>query len=536
MKIKELVNFIQYSSCKVDIILTDNIFMPEILQYFILQGFEEKYLESYLFGLWTQNQGVSLFNRNFHNRIAELQEGPKDWTEHIPVWIPFPVEDVNAFDIVEVIRWNASQIGKNFSQLFVQNAHLIFDDNNPRRTEALIDFYKTNRVIGATESTGNKIHLIWNPHYPVPNTLKSVLPILEIDKDEDWEEVIEKLFIWVNDEELRQLKGLSLSKRIYAMDMLFTCDNFDIHSIKKELFKESIVEFVQRVSFEEVGGLENLKEWIKLRSGLFGNPEAKEFGIQTPKGVLLLGIPGTGKSLSAKAIAHQLDLPLVKLDIGKIFRGFVGESEATLRQTLKEIEAMSPVVLWIDEIEKGVAGMNPSASTDSGTAARVLGTLLNWMQEKTAEVFIVATANNMEALPPELIRKGRFDEVFFVDLPNKYERWSIFEVHIRKSAKIEYAEISELFDETEIVQATENFTGAEIENAVNEMLIKAFAEQAPRSHWHKIFIETAKEIIPLALTMSEEIQRMREWARNKTRNASGTSFLWNTSGNNFIAN
>jgi len=206
----------------------------------------------------------------------------------------------------------------------------------------------------------------------------------------------------------------------------------DLLSEKKQIIRKTgILEYIDsKVNLEDVGGLATLKKWLHLRSQCFGQI-AQEFGVGTPKGLLLTGVPGCGKSLTAKCVSSSWNMPLLRLDMGKIFQGVVGSSESNIRSALRTAEAISPCILWIDEIEKGLSGSSGGAS-DGGTATRVFGTLLTWMQEETAPVFVFATANNINSLPPELLRKGRFDEIFFVDFPSTLERKKILEIHLKK--------------------------------------------------------------------------------------------------------
>ncbi len=261
-----------------------------------------------------------------------------------------------------------------------------------------------------------------------------------------------------------------------------------------------------------VGGLESLKGWLLRRTSAFGEA-ARRFGLPEPKGLLLLGVQGCGKSLTAKAIASTWKLPLLRLDMGRIFSGLVGSSEENLRRAIRVAESVAPAVLWVDEIEKGLSGVASSGQSDGGTTARVFGALLTWLQEKTAPVFVVATANRIELLPPELLRKGRFDEIFFIDLPAAPERHEILRIHVARRGRK-----AEAFDLARLAQLAEGFSGAELEQAVISALYDAFAEQVDLGQGH---LERAvKESVPLAATMREEIGRLREWAHTRTRPAS----------------
>jgi len=263
----------------------------------------------------------------------------------------------------------------------------------------------------------------------------------------------------------------------------------------------------------DVGGLDALKSWLAARKAAFGSAKAKAFGLPEPKGLLLLGVPGCGKSLSAKTIAREWELPLLRLDAGKLFGIHVGQSEQQTRAAVEAAEACAPCVLWIDEVEKGLGGANGS-SGDSGTTQRVFGTLLTWLQEKTSPVFVVATANRVASIPPELLRKGRFDEIFFVDLPDKGEREEIARIHLDRRGRT----WTDWGQHGLIAKETEGFSGAEIEQAVIDGLFEAFSKGAELSVQH--VVEAAKRTTPLVKTMGEEIKALRSWAQGRTRLAS----------------
>jgi len=257
--------------------------------------------------------------------------------------------------------------------------------------------------------------------------------------------------------------------------------------------------------FAEVGGLENLKRWIRLRRTAILEADISQ---DAPRGILLVGVQGSGKSLAAKAVAGMWQLPLLRLDFGTLFNKFFGETERNLREALKAAESMAPCVLWIDEIEKAIA----SGDYDSGTSRRILGNLLTWMSERTAPVFIVATANNIEHLPPELVRKGRLDEIFFVDLPDAATRAEILAIHLRKR---EHKPLD--FDVPELAQLTAGFSGAEIEQAIVAATYLAREQQVVMNSDH---IRT--EILqtrPLSRVMAEKINNLRAWARERTVSA-----------------
>lgn len=266
---------------------------------------------------------------------------------------------------------------------------------------------------------------------------------------------------------------------------------------------------------ENIGGLENLKEWLKKRGYAFSK-EAKEYGLDTPRGVLLLGVQGCGKSLSAKAIAKAWQFPLLRFDLGKVFGGIVGESESNIRNALKIAQTIAPCVLWIDEIEKGFSGFQSSGRTDGGTTSRVLGTFLTWMQEKTEPVFVVATANDISQLPPELLRKGRLDEIFFVDLPGLESRKEILSIHIGKKERE-----PDDFDLEKLAKESKGYSGAELEEAVREAMFQAFSDE--REFATDDISKAIETIVPLVATMPETIADLRKWAKARARPASEES-------------
>lgn len=257
--------------------------------------------------------------------------------------------------------------------------------------------------------------------------------------------------------------------------------------------------------FSDVGGLQNLREWLTKREQAFRGGG----GIDTPRGVLLLGVQGGGKSLAAKAVAGMWHLPLLRLDMGAVYNKFFGESERNVREALKLAETMAPCVLWIDEIEKGIA----SGDNDGGTSRRVLGTLLTWMAERQAPVFMVATANDIAALPPELIRKGRFDEIFFVDLPSPTVREEIFRIHLHRRGLD-----PDGFELGEVSRLTDGFTGAEIEQVVVAATYSAGAVNESVQTRH--LLEELSNTVPLSVTMAEQISALREWCRHRAVPAS----------------
>ena len=275
--------------------------------------------------------------------------------------------------------------------------------------------------------------------------------------------------------------------------------------------KTGILEFVTtNLSIDDIGGLDNLKSWLKKRNNSWSE-NAKKYCIPAPKGVLITGVPGCGKSLTAKAMSAIWQLPLLRLDLGKIFSGLVGSSEENMRRAIATAEAVAPSILWVDEIEKGLSGVNSGG--DSGVTSRIFGQFLTWMQEKEAPVFVIATANNINNLPPELMRKGRFDEIFFVDIPTFNERVEIFKLHLKKRLKDkEVSQKVPITDEVckKLASLTEGFIGAEIEQVVISALYEAFFEK--RALEFKDLEKTIKNTVPLSTTQREQILALRAWA------------------------
>ena len=288
---------------------------------------------------------------------------------------------------------------------------------------------------------------------------------------------------------------------------------------KQAVRKAGLLEYVDTdIDLAGVGGLDNLKRWLRRRDNSW-LAEAAEYGIPAPRGVLITGVPGCGKSLTAKAVAASWRLPLLRLDIGKVFSGIVGSSESNLRTAIRSAEAAAPAVLWVDEIEKGFSGVG--ATGDSGTASRVFGGFLTWMQEKTAPVFVIATSNNVQSLPPELLRKGRFDEIFFVDLPAPDERAQIWELHVRKHIHAAPHHAGFIFGDVlraDLVLATEGFSGAEIEQAVIAGLFDAFSER--RDITGDDLRLAVERSVPLSVTQAESLAALRAWAGERAVSAS----------------
>jgi SpoVK/Ycf46/Vps4 family AAA+-type ATPase len=292
---------------------------------------------------------------------------------------------------------------------------------------------------------------------------------------------------------------------------------------KKQVIRKSrVLEYYDAVEdMAYVGGMGELKAWLQKRSLAFGE-RARRFGLPEPRGLLLLGVQGGGKSLLAKSVAGLWKLPLLRLDMGKVFSEMVGASEENIRTALRLAESISPCVLWLDELEKGLSGLGSSNRSDAGTAARVFGSFLVWMQEKTAPVFVIATSNDISLLPPELLRKGRFDEIFFIDLPRFEERQEIFAIHLAKRHREASA-----FDLARLARETDGFSGAEIEQVIISALYDAF--EAGEDLSDADLLRNIRQTVPLSQTMKEQITGLRNWARTHARPASidaGATVPW----------
>jgi ATP-dependent 26S proteasome regulatory subunit len=288
-------------------------------------------------------------------------------------------------------------------------------------------------------------------------------------------------------------------------------------SEKRQLIRRNgILEYLEEEgTLEDIGGSDDLKLWLKQRSIAF-TERAREYGLPQPKGVLLLGVPGCGKSLIAKATSNVWQLPLLRLDLGRVYDGStVGRSEANLRNALKTAESVSPAILFIDELDKAFAGGAGSADSDGGTSSRILGSFLTWMQEKKSPVFVMATANRVERLPGEFLRKGRFDEIFFVDLPSEDERRQIFSIHLGKRRP----DVTR-FDVEQLAKISEGYSGAEIEQAIIAAMYDAFAHN--REFTQLDIIAAIRATFPLSRTMTEQVEALRKWAQQRARPASDT--------------
>ncbi len=412
---------------------------------------------------------------------------------------------------------------KNNILLLLEDFHPDLTEDKPRTIRRLRNF--------ALDNSKDKTLLFSQPFRQLPKELEKEVHILELPYPsfDDIKAIYKKVCLAYNipnsdnpdDELIESALGLTImeAEKVFSLayienDALSSTEVPLVIREKENVIKKSgyLEYYHPKETMTDVGGLANLKDWLIKRGRAF-DKGAQDFGLTYPRGILLLGIPGTGKSLTAKAVGNEWHFPLLRLDMGKIFGGIVGESEKNIREALNIAEAIAPSILWIDEIEKGMSGIASSGSTDGGTTARVLGTFLTWMQEKTKPVFVVATANDISQLPPELLRKGRVDEIFFVDLPTENEREEIIKIHLKKKNRN-----PQNFDTNKLAQASKGFSGAELEEVIKEALFQAYDEEKEVTNEH--ILEAIEKTFPLSRTMHETISKMRLWAKSRAVSAS----------------
>lgn len=365
--------------------------------------------------------------------------------------------------------------------------------------------------------------VLLSPRIAIPDDLTEVLTVLEfpLPAAPEIKAEIERLLMAtggnslsgkVLDDLVRSCQGLSMERirrvlaRAIATHGELQPEDVDLvlEEKRQTIRQTQILDFYPATEqISDIGGLDNLKDWLLRRGGSF-TEKARQYGLPHPRGLMLVGIQGTGKSLTAKAIAHHWHLPLLRLDVGRLFGGLVGESESRTRQMIQVAEALAPCILWIDEIDKAFSGLGSKG--DAGTTSRVFGTFITWLAEKTSPVFVVSTANDIQALPPEMLRKGRFDEIFFVGLPSQEERKAIFNVHLSRLRPHNLKS----YDIDRLAYETPDFSGAEIEQTLVEAMHIGFSQN--RDFATDDILEAASQIIPLARTAVEQIQKLQEWA------------------------
>jgi AAA+ superfamily predicted ATPase len=419
-----------------------------------------------------------------------------------------------------------------YAAFFLENTKdkfiLLAEDLHPD-FDAPVNIKRIRTIAFNNPATPNKTLVLSQPFHRLPKELEKEVHVLELpyptanDIETIYEEVHKKNSAKKVPDAPPELINAALGLTIMEAERAFSLAYVESGQLtKKEVplvirEKENVIRksgyleyYHPKEKLEDVGGLDNLKDWLTKRGRGF-DKGASDFGLNPPRGILLLGIPGTGKSLIAKAVGNLWKFPLLRLDMGKIFGGFVGESECNIRGALKIAEAIAPSILWIDEIEKGLSGLASSGRSDGGTTARVLGTFLTWMQEKSRPVFVVATANNIAQLPPELLRKGRVDEIFFVDLPNEAEREKIFEIHLRLKNRD-----PRNFDISEHAKVSKGFSGAEIEEVIQDALFRAYDRGNGSEVSDDDINDAIEKTFPLSQTMRETIDTMRRWAKSRT--------------------
>ncbi len=432
---------------------------------------------------------------------------------------------INAVESVAKSNEDAIYIFKDF--------HIYFGgDRNARPDYTVIR--KLRDIIPALKSSRKTVVFI-SSKLVIPCDMEKEISILDFDlpSAEEIQSLLEELISGLNPENVhltnddkillsRSALGLTMQEAENAFcRAIVKLKGLDlnaisiIHEEKNQVVKKTgVLEFVKSdLNIDDIGGLENLKKWLIRRNNSWSE-RAQAYNLPAPKGVLITGVPGCGKSLTAKAMSAIWGLPLLKLDMGKIFGGIVGSSEENMRKAIATAEAVSPSILWVDEIEKGFSGLKSGG--DSGTSARVFGTFLTWMQEKTDPVFVIATANDISSLPPELLRKGRFDEIFFVDLPTTKEREKIFKVHINKRIKSSSVQHEITTDDSvcrELADLSAGYVGAEIEQIVISAMYEAF--YANRGLRKEDIIKAIKETVPLSSTQREQILELRAWAKER---------------------
>ncbi len=424
-----------------------------------------------------------------------------------------------------------------FVEKFPANSPVIFILRDFQRFLEDISIARKLRNLARSLKSQPKNIVIIAPSISIPAELSEVMTMLEFplptgaEIRQEVQSLLtamgQKLGEQVVDELVRSAQGLSM-ERIRRVMARAIAAHGEIQPEDVELMLEEKRQTIRQTQIldyypaqeqiSDIGGLDNLKDWLLRRGGAFTD-KARQYGLPHPRGLLLVGIQGTGKSLTAKAIAHHWHLPLLRLDVGRLFGGLVGESESRTRQMIQLAEALAPCILWIDEIDKAFSGVD--ARGDGGTTNRVFGTFINWLAEKKSPVFVVATANNIQALPPEMLRKGRFDEIFFVGLPNQEEREAIFLLHLNRLRPHNLKS----YDVDRLAYETPDFSGAEIEQTIIEAMHLGFSQN--RDFTTDDILTAASQIIPLARTAQEQIQLLQNWAASgKARLASRQSNKW----------
>jgi len=418
----------------------------------------------------------------------------------------------------------------------VEPAIYAFKDFHPFLTKTNYAVVRKLRDIAQNLKSSYKTVVLLSPFLELPAELEKDITVIDflLPNLEELGRLLDNIIAEVKDnpkirieldaagreEILKAALGLTLAeaenvfaKALVTGGKLARDDVAAIFAEKRQIIRKSgLLDYCEPdVAFQEVGGLAALKDWLVKRKLAFTD-SAQEFGLPPPRGVLLLGVQGCGKSMCAKAVSSLWQLPLLRFDVGKMFSSLVGSSEENVRRAIRIAESIAPCVLWVDEIDKAFGALD-GRSTDSGTTHRVLGTLVTWLSEKTTPVFVIATANNIRVLPPELMRKGRFDDIFFVDLPDEIERRQIYAIHLARRNRD-----PKKFDLDELAMRSDGYSGAEIEQAVIAALFDAFSQH--RDLADADIVTALAETVPLSKTMEHEIGALREWCLHRSRHAS----------------
>ena len=419
----------------------------------------------------------------------------------------------------------------------VEPAIFLFKDFHPFLTKNNFAIIRKLKDIALHLKNSFKTIILISPVMEIPAELDKEVTVINFPQPtkEDLGLMLDKIIEEVRDRKQIQIDldgdgrerllqaalGLTLGEaenvfaKIIVQEQRLSADHVnEVFAEKQQIIRKSglLEYYAAEEDFSNVGGLGVLKDWLHKRAVAF-TEEARSFGLPSPKGILLLGVQGCGKSLCAKAVSRLWQLPLLRFDMGRMFGSLVGSSEENVRRAIAVAESVAPAVLWVDEIDKAFVGSQSSGTTDGGTTARVFGTFLTWLSEKKAPVFVVCTANDVSQLPPELLRKGRLDEIFYVDLPSEEERADIFRIHLAKRGRD-----PERFDVPALVGGSEDFSGAEIEEAIISALYDAFYERKELETAY--VLASLAQTVPLAKTMAEKISSQRNWAAGRARNAS----------------
>ncbi|PWU08437.1 MAG: ATPase [Verrucomicrobia bacterium] len=419
----------------------------------------------------------------------------------------------------------------------VEPAIYIFKDLHPFLTKGNVAIIRKLKEIALHLKNSAKTIILISPVMEIPTELEKEITVLNfpLPSRDDLFELLETIIADIGQDKQDRVQlddigrerliqaalGLTIGEaenvfaRILIKQGTLSGDHVnEVFAEKQQIIrKNGLLEYCAPTeNFEHVGGLAVLKDWLNKRAMAF-TTEARAFGLPAPKGILMLGVQGCGKSLCAKAVSNQWQLPLLRFDMGRMFGSLVGSSEENVRRAISVAESIAPAILWVDEIDKAFSGSQGSGVADGGTTARVFGTFLTWLSEKTAPVFVVATANDISQLPPELLRKGRLDEIFFVDLPSGEERLEVFRIHLGKRGRD-----AARFSLEALAEVSPDFSGAEIEEAINSALYDAFYARQELTTEH--ILTSLAQTVPLAKTMDQQISALRAWAEGRARNAS----------------